>query len=119
MLQLDTSAVSLGALIYKPFAAFQGNAATPPSPRSQRMPALAFMAAKPHYTLAGFGAWFLSFLLLWFVILKASSGVALWPRFLGREKESHSALTQAGSPRNLCKSPLAWKTYGPSTKELS
>lgn len=53
------------------------------------------------------------------VILKASLAVVLWPSFLGREEESHSALTQAGSPRNLCKSPLAWKTYGPSTKELS
>lgn len=100
--------------------AFQGNAATPPSPHSQRMPALSFMAAKPDYTFAGFGAGgFLSFLLLWLVILKASLAVVQWPSFLGREKGSHSALTLAGSPRNLCKSPLAWKTYGPSSKELS
>lgn len=62
---------------------------------------------------------FLSLFLLWLVILKARLAVELRPRFLGREKESHSALTRAGSPRNLCKSPLAWKTYGPSTKELS
>lgn len=73
------------------------------------------MAAMPDYTLAGLGAFFAAVAIAG-CFFKASLTVTLWPSFLGREEKSHSALTQAGSPRNLYKSLLAWRTYGPSTK---
>lgn len=95
-----------------------GECSNSPLPTLPKNASTELYGSKPDYTLCWLWGLFLSFLLLC-LVLKASLAVALWPSFLGREKERHSALTRAGSPRNLCKSPLVWKTYGPSTKELS
>lgn len=73
------------------------------------------MVAMPDYTLASFGAIFVVLAIVG-CFLKASLTAALQPSFSGREKKSRTALTRAGSPRNLRKSPPAWRAYGPSTK---